>query len=71
MPKAEVYMPVLGFVRTQIIVNSVIVFLVLVVVSLRVVGRLLGPGLGWDDALVLLATVSSGCAVGYLDSTRY
>lgn len=58
MPKAEVFLPILGFVRTQIIINCVIVFLVLVVVSLRVAGRLMGPGLGWDDGLIVFATVS-------------
>ncbi|KAG9254359.1 uncharacterized protein F5Z01DRAFT_622403 [Emericellopsis atlantica] len=56
MVKAEVYMPILGYVRNHIIANSVIVFLVLVIVTLRVIGRSMGPGLGWDDAFVLIAT---------------
>lgn len=57
MAKADVFLPILGFVRAHIIVNCVIVFLVLVVVTLRVIGRLMGPGLGWDDGLIILATV--------------
>lgn len=57
MPSVEIYKPVLGFVRAELIVNCAIVFIVLVVVSLRVLGRIAGPGLGWDDGLVILATV--------------
>lgn len=55
---AQVNMPMLGYVKAQLIVNSVIVFLMLVVVTLRVVGRLMGPGLGWDDAFVVFCAVS-------------
>ncbi|KAI0842324.1 hypothetical protein F5Y06DRAFT_257313 [Hypoxylon sp. FL0890] len=51
-----VFKPVLGYVKVEIIVNAVMVLLVLVAIALRVAGRLNGPGLGWDDYLVLLAT---------------
>lgn len=57
MTKPEIFMPTLGYVRDHIVVNSVIVLLVLVIVTLRVIGRCMGPGLGIDDALVLFATV--------------
>ena len=50
-------MPILGFVAAELAVNCVIVLLVLFVVGLRVVGRLMGPGLGWDDYFVIFATV--------------
>jgi hypothetical protein len=50
-------MPVLGFVKAELVVNCFIVLLVLCVVGLRVVGRLMGPGLGWDDGFVIFATV--------------
>ncbi|KAK7425046.1 hypothetical protein QQZ08_008322 [Neonectria magnoliae] len=56
MAVPEVFLPIKGFVRAEFIVNSIIVFIVLVVVSLRVTGRVLGPGLGWDDGMVLIAT---------------
>ncbi|KAI8958747.1 hypothetical protein F5Y11DRAFT_335292 [Daldinia sp. FL1419] len=52
----QVFMPVLGFVKVELVVNSVLVFLVLMTVIFRVVGRLNGPGLGWDDYFVLFAT---------------
>ncbi|RYP26302.1 hypothetical protein DL767_008097 [Monosporascus sp. MG133] len=48
-----VYLPVLPFVKAQFIANIIVAILVLVVVSVRVVGRRLGPGLGWDDGLPL------------------
>lgn len=51
------YMPILGFVRAELIVNVIFVVLVLGVITLRVVARINGPGLGWDDGLVLFATV--------------
>lgn len=54
-----VYKPVLGYVKAEIIVNCVFVLITLAVVALRVVGRVNGPGLGWDDGMVLLATVRS------------
>jgi hypothetical protein len=47
----------MGRVRTELIINTIIVLITVVVVCLRVVGRLAGPGLGWDDILVILATV--------------
>ncbi|KAI6486176.1 hypothetical protein MCOR13_009507 [Pyricularia oryzae] len=50
-----VFLPILDVVNDHLAVNSVFVFLVIVVVSLRVVGRCIGPGLGWDDALVVAA----------------
>ncbi|KAI6331494.1 hypothetical protein MCOR23_008416, partial [Pyricularia oryzae] len=50
-----VFLPILDVVKDHLAVNSVFVFLVIVVVSLRVVGRCIGPGLGWDDALVVAA----------------
>jgi hypothetical protein len=55
--KAEVTLPILGYVRAQLIVNSIIVFLMLVVVTLRVVGRVMGPGFGWDDGFVIFSGV--------------
>ncbi|PCD34196.1 hypothetical protein FGRA07_08514 [Fusarium graminearum] len=52
----QVPMPILGFVKAELAVNCFIVLLVLAVVGLRVVGRLAGPGLGWDDGFVIFAT---------------
>ncbi|RGP77172.1 hypothetical protein FLONG3_4687 [Fusarium longipes] len=52
----QVTMPILGFVKAELAVNCVVVLLVLMVVGLRVLGRLMGPGLGWDDGLVIFAT---------------
>lgn len=52
-----VHLPVLGFVRAELIINCIVAVLVLMVVGLRILGRRLGPGLGWDDALILCATV--------------
>ena len=51
------YKPILGFVRAELIVNVIFVVLVLGVITLRVVARVNGPGLGWDDGLVLFAMV--------------
>ncbi|RYP14756.1 hypothetical protein DL765_006171 [Monosporascus sp. GIB2] len=48
-----VYLPVLPFVKAQFVANIVVAILVLVVVGVRIVGRRLGPGLGWDDGLPL------------------
>ncbi|KAI9170702.1 hypothetical protein HJFPF1_00172 [Paramyrothecium foliicola] len=48
--------PVLDYVKAELIVNCIIVFITLSVVTLRVVGRCNGPGLWWDDYFVLLAT---------------
>lgn len=50
-----VYKPILGFVNAQLVINAAICLLVIVAVSLRVVGRLTGPGCGWDDWLVIAA----------------
>lgn len=50
--------PVLGFVRGQIIVNVIVVFLVLVIVGLRIISRLRVAGLGWDDGMIVFAAVS-------------
>lgn len=54
----EQRMPVTTKVRIELIVNCIVVLVVLIVVALRVIGRLWGPGLGLDDVLVMLATVS-------------
>lgn len=54
---AQVFYPVLDFVKAELVVNCFVVLLVLVVVTLRVVGRLMGPGLGWDDGFVIFSTV--------------
>lgn len=53
----QVYMPILGYVKAELVINCLIVLLVLIVVTLRVIGRLMGPGLGWDDGFVIFATV--------------
>ncbi|KAF5680014.1 integral membrane protein [Fusarium heterosporum] len=53
---AQVFMPILGFIKAELAINCVIVLLVLVVVGLRIVGRMMGPGLGWDDGFVIFAT---------------
>lgn len=55
----QIYYPILGYVKAELIINCIIVFIVLCVVSLRVVGRFMGPGIGWDDAFVIFATVCS------------
>ncbi|RMJ16191.1 hypothetical protein CDV36_004102 [Fusarium kuroshium] len=47
----EQRMPVTTEVRIELIVNCIIVLIVLIVVTLRVIGRLWGPGLGLDDVL--------------------
>ncbi|CAG9948438.1 unnamed protein product [Clonostachys rosea f. rosea IK726] len=52
----EQRMPMTDEVRNELIVNCIVVFITLVVVTLRVVGRVSGPGFGWDDALIVLAT---------------
>ncbi|KAF4968985.1 hypothetical protein FSARC_3639 [Fusarium sarcochroum] len=52
----QVFLPVLGYVKAELAINCFIVLLVLCVVTLRVIGRLMGPGLGWDDGLVIFAT---------------
>lgn len=59
MTAPGIYFPVKGYVRAELIINCIVVTLVLVVVSLRVVGRVRGPGLGWDDRMVMAATVCS------------
>ncbi|KAF5567050.1 integral membrane protein [Fusarium napiforme] len=52
----QVFMPILGYVKAELVINCLIVLLVLIVVTLRVIGRLMGPGLGWDDGFVIFAT---------------
>lgn len=47
--------PVKDFVLAELIVNCIVVFLVLAVVSLRVFSRLTGAGLGIDDYFIILA----------------
>lgn len=44
-------------VRAPLAVNCVAMFLVVVVVTLRIMTRIRGVGIGWDDGLILLATV--------------
>ncbi|KAI0025399.1 hypothetical protein F4780DRAFT_326935 [Xylariomycetidae sp. FL0641] len=64
--------PLLGYVRAELIVNCVIVFLMLTVVTLRVAGRITGPGLGWDDGLIMFcAPLGVGMLIcqGLLDPT--
>ncbi|KAH7157294.1 hypothetical protein B0J13DRAFT_541496 [Dactylonectria estremocensis] len=56
MAAPGIYFPVKGYVRAELIINCIIATLVLIVVSLRVVGRIMGPGLGWDDGFVIAAT---------------
>ncbi|KAI1339786.1 hypothetical protein F5Y15DRAFT_382106 [Xylariaceae sp. FL0016] len=51
-----VFMQVKDFVRAELIINCIVVFLVVTVVILRMVGRVIGPGLGWDDAFVIFST---------------
>jgi hypothetical protein len=51
----DVDLPMKTRVRTDLIVNCIIVFITIVCVVLRVVGRVYGPGLGWDDFMVILA----------------
>ncbi|RYP60853.1 hypothetical protein DL769_007953 [Monosporascus sp. CRB-8-3] len=53
MDPGLVYLPVLPFVKAQFIASIIVAILVLLVVGMRVVGRRLGPGLGWDDGLPL------------------
>lgn len=54
---AQVFLPILDYVIAELAINCVVVLLVLFVVGLRVVGRLMGPGLGWDDFFVIFSTV--------------
>ncbi|KAI2471602.1 hypothetical protein F4781DRAFT_429289 [Annulohypoxylon bovei var. microspora] len=56
MAVPAIYMPIKGFVRAELIINIIFVILVLFVIALRVIARLNGPGLGWDDRLILFAT---------------
>lgn len=51
------YLPTLGSVRAELAINCIVGVLALVVVGLRLLGRRLGPGMGWDDALILCACV--------------
>jgi len=54
---AQVFLPILDYVVAELAINCIVVLLVLLVVGLRVVGRLMGPGLGWDDFFVIFSTV--------------
>ncbi|KAI9056066.1 hypothetical protein LZ554_000996 [Drepanopeziza brunnea f. sp. 'monogermtubi'] len=56
MAVQEVFFPILNFVRAEIIVNTFVVLIVLLVVGLRIVGRLIGPGCGLDDWMIVVAT---------------
>lgn len=63
MLQPEVFKPVLGYVKTELVINSIVVFFVLLVVGFRVAGRtLIGPGLWWDDWLIIFATVRPSIA---------
>ncbi|KAI0596490.1 hypothetical protein F4775DRAFT_314008 [Biscogniauxia sp. FL1348] len=56
MAVAAIFKPLLGFVRAELIANCILVAIVLIVVALRVTGRVCGPGLGFDDGFVIVAT---------------
>lgn len=60
MSSGPITLPMLPVIRDHLIINTVGMFVALVVVSLRVIGRFLGAGIGWDDGLVVLGYV---CAV--------
>ena len=60
-PTEVIYRPVLGFVLAELIVNCIIAGLAVLVVGLRILGRRLGPGLGWDDFLIIIVTVCHPC----------
>jgi hypothetical protein len=48
--------PVLPIVKAHLIINSVLAFLTVLVVGLRLVARFMsGAGLWWDDYLILFA----------------
>ncbi|KAH7021451.1 uncharacterized protein B0I36DRAFT_425109 [Microdochium trichocladiopsis] len=47
--------PMLDFVRAELIVNCLVVFVMLSVVGLRTYARINGAGIGLDDILILLA----------------
>lgn len=68
MTGVAVYYPVLGYVRAELIINCIVVAFVLIVVGLRVAGRLMGPGLGMDDYLIMLSVVCCtwDCASAWL-----
>jgi hypothetical protein len=52
--------PMQPLVEAGLLFNCCIVFLMLVVVSLRIVSRRMsGVGIGWDDVITLIAVVSS------------
>ncbi len=53
-----VHLPTRPDVLTQLIVNCVVGFVVLVIISSRLAARfVLGAGIWWDDALILFALV--------------
>ena len=52
-----IFRPILGFVLAELVINCIIAGLTLIVVCLRILGRRLGPGLGWDDFLIIIVTV--------------
>lgn len=69
---SHVSVPVKGYVQAELVVNSVIVFLVLAVVGLRVYARISRASLGVDDYLAIF-TVPLGIGMlvcqGFLADT--
>ncbi|RYO90563.1 hypothetical protein DL766_006765 [Monosporascus sp. MC13-8B] len=51
-----VYLPVLPYAKDQFVASIAVAILALLIVGVRVVGRRLGPGLGWDDGLIIFST---------------
>ena len=50
--------PIVPRLQGEIIAHTIVTLIVLLVVGLRLLGRVRGIGLGWDDGLVVVATVS-------------
>lgn len=64
MALTRVLVPMPGYVKGRVIGNSILVGIMLLVVSLRIVARLVtGSRLGWDDYFILVAVPQ---AVGLL-----
>jgi hypothetical protein len=61
MAPAYKTVPIVPRLRGEIIVHCVVTLIVLVVVTLRLVGRVRGIGLGWDDGLIVVGTVCACC----------
>lgn len=54
---SDTLVPIVPKIQGEIIAHSVVTLIVLVVVGIRLLGRVRGIGLGWDDGLVVIATV--------------